>query len=77
MQSRSTIKPLRIPCSSFAQIIKTSAMGEFVIHDLDPFNLYPPSTFFAVVFIDDGSDPASDSVRPKHPIRSPFAIFGK
>ena len=77
LQSLSTIKPLNIPSSSFAQIIKTSAIGELVIQVFEPFRIKPPSTCLAFVFIDAGSEPASGSVRPKHPIKEPEAIFGK
>ncbi len=35
----STIKPLKMPCSSFAHIIRTSAIGELVIQVLEPFRL--------------------------------------
>ena len=77
LESLSTIKPLKTPCSSLAQITKTSAIGEFVIQVFDPFKTYPPSFSFAFVFIEAGSEPASDSVKPKQPIRSPFAICGR
>ena len=40
-------------------------------------NLYPPSAFLATVFILPGSEPASGSVKPKHPINFPLAISGK
>ena len=63
--------------SDFAHTIKTSAIGELEIHIFDPDNSYPPSTFLAVVFIPPGSDPASGSVKPKQPIKSPLASFGK
>ncbi len=76
-ESLSTINPLRIPCSSFAHIIKTSAIGELVIHVFEPLRRYPSLVFFAVVFIDAGSEPASGSVKPKQPIKFPFAISGK
>ena len=71
------MNPLKISCSSLAQIIKTSAIGELVIQVLEPFNKYPPSVSLQFVFIEPGSDPASGSVRPKHPIRFPLAISGK
>ena len=54
-----------------------SAIGAFVIQVLEPFNLKPSETFFAVVFIDPGSDPASGSVNPKHPIFFPSASKGR
>ena len=75
----SRIKPfiLLLCASDLAQITKTSAMGEFEIHIFEPEIRYPPETFFAKVFIELGSDPASDSVNPKQPIRLPFAISGK
>ena len=76
-ESLSTIKPLKIPCSSFAQMTNTSAIGEFVIQFLEPFKTYPPSFSVALVFIDPGSEPASASVNPKHPSLSPLAISGR
>ena len=71
------MNPLKTPCSSLAHIINKSAIGEFVIQVLDPVNSNPPSTFFATDFMPAGSEPASGSVRPKHPMIFPFAISGR
>ena len=76
-ESLSTIKPLKTPCSSLAHTTSTSAIGEFVIPVLEPFKIKPLSVFFALVFMDAGSEPASGSVNPKQPIKLPFAISGK
>ena len=66
------------PCSlDLAQTTKTSAIGELEIHIFEPDKENPPLTFVAVVFIELGSDPASGSVNPKQPIRSPEAKPGK
>ena len=75
----SRIKPfIASSCSfDFAQTTNTSAIGELDIHIFEPDNEYPPSTFIAVVFIELGSEPASGSVKPKHPINSPEANLGK
>ena len=56
---RSNINPLiLLSCASdFAQIIKTSAIGEFVIQFFAPEIKYPPSTCFARVNIPPGSEP--------------------
>ena len=72
----SKINPLKTPCSSFAQIINKSAIGELVIQVFEPVSSYPPLTFLAIDFIPAGSDPASGSVNPKHPIIFPLAISG-
>ena len=66
-----------MPCSSLHHIIRTSAIGELVIQLLEPFKIWPPSTVLEFVFIEAGSEPASDSVKPKQPISSPLAIFGR
>ena len=47
------------------------------MHVFDPFRQKPPSTFFANVRMPAGSDPASGSVNPKHPIHSPLVSFGR
>ncbi len=73
---RSTRKP-RICPSSLAHTSATSATGELVIHIFDPFSTKPPSTFLATVRIEAGSDPPSDSVRPKQPMISPVAMPGR
>ena len=57
-----------MPSSVFAQTIAISAIVPFVIHIFVPFNIYPPSTFFALVCMPLGLDPKSGSVKPKHPI---------
>ena len=73
----SIIKPLNDPFSSLAQIIKISAIGEFVIQFFDPLIIYPLSLSTNVVFRELGSEPASLSVKPKQPIYSPLDNFGK
>jgi hypothetical protein len=45
------------PLSSFAQTTNTSAIGELVIHILDPFKTYSLPYNLALVFIDPGSEP--------------------
>jgi len=65
------------PASSLAQMTKTSAMGELLIQVLEPFRTKPPSTGFARVRIEDGSEPASGSVSPKQPTHSPLRRFGR
>ncbi len=57
--------------------MKTSAMGLLVIHDFVPVRAYPPATFFARVVMPPGSEPWFGSVRPKQPIHSPVASFGR
>ena len=57
--------------------MKTSAIGLLVIQALVPVSWKPPSTFFARVVMLPGSDPSSVSVRPKQPIHSPVASFGR
>ena len=47
------------------------------IQVFDPFSTKPPSTETALVRIEDGSDPASGSVRPKQPTNSPVRNFGR
>ena len=71
----SKINPLMSLWSSFAHIIKTSAIGEFDIQVFVPFNIYLFPYFFALVSIPAGSEPALGSVKPKHPINSPEANF--
>ena len=65
------------PASSFAQTTSTSAIGELVIQVFEPFSTKPPSTFFARVRIEAGSEPASGSVRPKQPTNSPVRSLGR
>jgi len=71
----SKMNPRIRPSSVFAQTIKISATGEFVIQVLLPFNMYTSSTILALVSMLAGSDPALGSVRPKAPISSPFAEY--
>ncbi|SKY28095.1 Uncharacterised protein [Mycobacteroides abscessus subsp. abscessus] len=59
-----------------AQTTATSAMGALVIHILRPSSIQSSPSRLARVFIDAGSDPASGSVRPKHPTVVPSAIDG-
>src|SRR6266446_4863982 len=73
----SRMKPRISPASSLAQTTKTSAIGELEIHVLVPVRVYPPFAFFARVCIEPGSEPWLGSVRPKQPIHSPFASFGR
>ena len=73
----SRMKPRMSPASSFAHTTNTSAIGELVIQVFEPFSTNPPSTRFARVRIDAGSDPASGSVRPKQPTHSPLRSFGR
>ena len=49
----------------------------FVIYLFVPLIIYLLPIFFAVVFIDIASDPASGSVKAKDPINSPVANCGK
>ena len=58
----------------FAQTIKISAIGEFVIQVFDPCKTYPPFTFCAYVSKLAGSEPWLGSVNPKAPTNSPVAI---
>ena len=57
----STKKPRILPFSpsmdSLAQITKRSATGELEIHVLLPFRVHPSEVFFAVVSMDEGSEP--------------------
>ncbi len=73
----SSTKPRITPSSSLAQITKTSAIGAFDIHILEPLSTQPSATFFARVFIPPGSEPWSGSVSPKQPIISPVASLGR
>ncbi len=65
-----------LPSSVRAQTIATSAIEPFVIHIFVPFNTQSEPSRFAIVRIEPGSDPASGSVSPKHPIASPACIAG-
>ncbi len=73
-----TTKPRTgVPSSSVrAQITATSATVPLVIHILVPFKVQPAVVRRAVVRMAAGSDPASGSVSPKHPISSPAAMPG-
>src|SRR5690606_42072915 len=75
----STRKPLiRPPCASLlAQTTNRSANGELLIQVLLPERRKPSPSAFATVRIEDGSEPASGSVRPKQPISSPRARAGR
>ena len=54
---RSSTKPRITPSSVLAQTTNTSAIGEFVIHILAPVMRNPPSTDFARVTMEPGSEP--------------------
>src|SRR5262245_698349 len=56
-QPFSRMKPRIASLSSLAHTMNTSAIGLLVIHDLVPVSENPPSTFFARVVIEPGSDP--------------------
>ena len=74
----SRTKPrIRLSGSVLAQTTKTSAIGELVIHILEPESRKPPSTLRARVFMPPGSEPWSGSVRPKQPMSSPVASPGR
>ena len=66
----------RIPSSVLAQTIATSATEPLVIHILWPLMIQSVPLRRAIVRMDPGSEPASDSVNPKHPMDSPVAIEG-
>jgi hypothetical protein len=70
-----TRKP-RMPSSVRAQMTATSAIDARPIHRLAPSMTQPSPARRAVVVMLAGSLPASGSVRPKQPIRSPAAIPG-
>ena len=76
LSPRSRIKPRTVP-SSFAQTIKTLAMGAWVIQVLLPDKTKPPSVFLARLAIAPGSEPEPGSVRPKAPMDSPRASLGR
>jgi hypothetical protein len=73
----SSTKPRMAPASSLAQTMKTSAIGELVIHILLPESRKPPGAARARVSMLPGSDPWLGSVSPKQPIHSPLASFGR
>ena len=60
----------------FARIATEQGIATDVFN-IEPDNEKPPSTFFAIVFILAGSEPASGSVRPKQPTIVPVAILGR
>ena len=62
--------------STAAQIRAASAVDPPEIHILEPLIIQSPPSRRARVRIADGSEPASASVRPKHPMISPAAIPG-
>ena len=72
----STRKPRISPSSVRAQTTATSEIVPFVIHIFAPFRIQSAPSRFAWVRIAPGSEPASGSVRPKHPIASPRCIAG-
>src|SRR5260370_4223794 len=74
---RSRMKPRMAPPSSVLQITSTSAIGELVIHILDPEPLYPPRTVTALLFMPPGWQPCSHSVSAKQPTHSPVARLGR
>ena len=53
----SRIKPRIAPSSVLAQTTKTSAIGELVIHILEPVRRQPSAVSTARVFIEPGSEP--------------------
>ena len=71
-----TTKP-RTPSSVPAHTTATSATDPLVIHILVPFSTQsPPGSWRANVRMEEGSDPESGSVSPKHPMASPAAMAG-
>jgi hypothetical protein len=69
-------KPRISPSSVRAHTIATSAIEPFVIHIFDPERIQSAPSRRARVRMEPGSEPASDSVRPKQPIASPACIAG-
>ena len=69
------MKP-RMPSSALAHTTARSLRPPLVIHIFEPFSTQSDPSRLATVRIDDGSLPASASVRPKQPIRSPAAMPG-
>ena len=61
---------------ALAQITARSAMLPLVIHILVPSSCQPSAVRVALVRMAAGSEPASGSVSPKQPIRSPAAMPG-
>ena len=77
LSSLCTTNPRIFPSSSFAQTTAISAIVPFVIHILAPLRIQCLPSLWALVVIERGSDPASGSVSPKHPINFPEASFGR
>ena len=64
--------------TSLAHTTNTLAIGELVIQFLAPFsNQLPSFCYLHVVDILPGSDPTLGSVKPKHPMTSPFIRSSK
>ena len=70
-----TRKP-RIPPSVLAQMTAMSAIEASPIQRLAPSSTHSFPSREATVCILEGSLPASGSVKPKHPITSPFTMLG-
>ena len=70
-----TTKP-RIPSSVCAQITATLATLASPIQRLAPLMTQSSPSLRAKVCIEEGSEPAVGSVRPKQPMASPAAICG-
>ena len=66
----------RTPSGVLAQITARSAIPPLVIQDLDPSITQSDPTRRAVVRMEEGSLPASASVKPKQPTTSPLAMRG-
>ncbi|EAU63761.1 transcription factor Tcf4 variant S9 [Stigmatella aurantiaca DW4/3-1] len=64
------------PSSVLAHTTATSAMAPLVIHALAPLSTHVSPSFTARVRMPPGLDPKSGSVRPKHPMRRPWAMPG-
>src|SRR5699024_9991869 len=73
---RTTGRPLSSNSSVLAHTTMTSETGEVVIHIFAPLRIQSDPSLFAVVFMHEGSDPTTRTVRPKQPIALPVAIFG-
>ena len=74
--SFSTMNPWIASSSVRAHTIAMSAIVPFVIHIFAPFRIQSEPSRRACVRIEPGSEPASGSVSPKHPITSPVCIGG-
>src|SRR5256885_4424960 len=73
---KKTRKPLISPASVRAHTTATSAIVPFVIHIFVPSRIQSEPSRRACVRLDPGSEPASGSVSPKHPIASPSCMGG-